>query len=270
MRRVTGCVSSLRCTAAGLGLLLATAAAHADYVVPPGAAFGLGGGSMDLGCTDVIIDGAFDLEGGTLTNVRHVQIGAAGSLTLGSGAVSLAGNWNNGGTLNAGTGSVSLIDNAACAAGSVVSGNSSFYALSITSTTGKLVQFAAGSTQTVQSALTLTGAAGSPLRIESTTPGSISADINLLTGGTQNLANLAVRGMSASGQWLAAGQTNQGAGPVSRWFGTPPPPTLPGGVAPIPTTSQWTLMGMALALAALAARQRRTRTTQTPTGRKSS
>ena len=267
MKRMTGRASPLRRAAAGLGLLLAAAAAHADYVVPPGATIGLGGGSMDLGCTDVIVDGAFDLQGGTLTNVRHVQIGATGSLTLGSGSVSLAGNWSNGGTLNAGTGTVGIVDNAACAASSVVSGNSSFYALSITSTTGKLVQFAAGSTQTVQSALTLTGAAGTPLRIESTTPGSVSADINLLTGGTQNLANLAVRGMSATGQWLAPGQTNLGAGPVSRWFGTP---TAPGGIAPVPTLSQWTLMSMALALGALAARQRHTRKTQTPTGRKSS
>ncbi|CAM5789954.1 MAG: IPTL-CTERM sorting domain-containing protein [Burkholderiales bacterium] len=241
---------------AGACLLFATAVAHADYVVPAGASSGLAGGSMDLACTDVIVDGAFDLQGGTLTNVRHVQIGAAGSLTLSSGSISLAGNWSNGGTLNAGTGTVSIVDNAACAASSVVSGNNSFYALGITSTTGKLVQFAAGSVQTVQSTLTLTGAAGTPLRVESTTPGSVSADINLPTGGTQNLANLAVRGMSASGQWLAAGQTNQGAGPVSRWFGSPTPPG-PGGVAPIPTTSQWTLLLMSLALAGLAAATRR-------------
>ena len=77
----------------------------------------------------------------------------------------------------------------------------------------------------------------------------------------QNLANLAVRGMSASGQWLAAGQTNQGAGPVSRWFGSPTPPG-PGGVAPIPTTSQWTLLLIALALIGLAARTHRN--TQSP------
>ena len=251
-----------RFAAAGLGLLLASAAAHAQYVVPAGASIGLGGGAMDLGCTDVIVDGSLDLQGGTLTNVRHVQIGAAGSLALGSGSVSLAGNWTNGGSFAAGTGSVSIVDNAACSASSVVSGNSSFYALAITSTTGKLVQFAAGSVQTVQSALTLTGAPGTPLRIESTTPGTTSADINLLTGATQNLANLAVRGMRASGQWLAAGQTNQGAGPVSGWFGTP----TPGGLSPIPTLSQWALVGLALTLGALAARQRRP-LKNNPTGR---
>ena len=72
-------------------------------VVPAATTVGLGGGSMNLGCTDVILNGTLDLQGGTLTNVRHVQIAAGGSLVLGSGSVSLAGNWSNAGTLNAGT-----------------------------------------------------------------------------------------------------------------------------------------------------------------------
>ena len=266
MRRRTARAAPWRFRAAGLGLLLAGAAAHAQYVVPAGATMGLGGGTMDLACTDVIVDGTLDMQGDTFVNVRHVQIGAAGSLALGSGSVTLAGNWANAGAFDAGTGSVGIVDDAACSAGSVVSGNSSFYALSVTSASGKLVQFTVGSMQTVQSSLTLTGAAGTPLRIESTTPGTVSADINLLTGATQNLANLAVRGMGASGQWLAAGQTNQGAGPVNRWFGTPVPP---GGIAPVPTLSQWALVGMALALGALAARQRRPLHQKT-SGRKSS
>ena len=265
MRRRTARAAPWRFRAAGLGLLLAGAAAHAQYVVPAGATMGLGGGTMDLACTDVIVDGTLDMQGGTFTNVRHVQIGAGGSLALGSGSVSLAGNWSNAGSFAAGTGSVTIVDNAACSATSVISGNSSFYALNIASTTGKLVQFAAGSVQTVQSALTLTGAPGTPLRIESTTPSTISADINLVAGATQNLANLAVRGMRAGGQWLAAGQTNQGPGPVSGWFGTP----TPGGIAPVPTLSQWAMVGLTLTLGALAARQRRRPLNKNLSGRKS-
>ncbi|MBN8556832.1 MAG: IPTL-CTERM sorting domain-containing protein [Proteobacteria bacterium] len=261
MRHPAGHAPSLRRAVIAVSLLVA-ATAHADYVVPAGATVGLGGGSIDLGCTDVIVDGTLDLQGGTLTNVRHVQIGAGGNLLLGGGSASLAGNWSNTGAFNAGTGAVNIIDDVACAPGSLVSGNTTFYALNISSNTGKLVQFVAGSTQTVQSSLTLTGTAANPLRIESTTPGLVSANIDLTTGGTQNLANLAVRGMGASGQWLAPGQTNQGAGPVNRWFGTP------GGVAAIPTMSPWTLTGMALALGALAARQRRIRKNN-PSGRKS-
>ena len=96
------------------------------------------------------------------------------------------------------------------------------------------------------------------------TPGSVSADLRLVPAGTQNLSNLAVRGMSASGQWLAPGQTNQGSGPVSRWFGDPN-----AAVAPIPTTSQWTLLIMALALGATAVRQRRAKLENSQEGNRS-
>lgn len=266
MSRSTARAAPWRQATLGLGLLLAAGVAQAQYVVPAGATSDMSGGSMFLACTDLIVEGT--LTAGTFTGVRHVQIGAGGSLTLGAGgSISLAGDWSNGGSFNAGTGGVSIVDDAACAPASVVSGNSSFHTLSVTSTTGKLVQFTAGSQQTVQSALTLTGTAGTPLRIESTTPGSVSADINLLTGPTitQTLSDLAVRGMSASGQWLAAGQINQGAGPVNRWFGTPTPP---GGIAPVPTLSSWGLVGLALTLGALAARQRRP-SKKKSTGRKS-
>ena len=253
-----------RWVSAGLGLLLAAAAAQAQLVVPAGATI-VQPGITDLACTDALIDGTLDLAGGQLINVRHVVIGGGGAILLGSGSITLAGNWSNSGTLNAGTGSVAFVDDAACAGSSLISGNTSFNNLSITSASGKLYQFSAGSVQTVAGALTLSRVAGTPLRIESTTPGSLSADINLLAGGSQSLANLAVRGMSASGQWLAAGQTNQGPGPVSRWFGTPTPP---GGIAPVPTLSQWALVGLALTLGALTARQRRPLKNKS-TGRKS-
>lgn len=247
-----------RWVSAGLGLLLAAAAAQAQLVVPAGAAI-VQPGITDLACTDALIDGTLDLAGGQLINVRHVVIGGGGAILLGSGSITLAGNWSNSGTLNAGTGSVAFVDDAACAGSSLISGNTSFNNLSITSASGKLYQFSAGSVQTVAGALTLSGVAGTPLRIESTTPGSLSADINLLAGGSQSLANLAVRGMTASGQWLAPGQANQGSGPVRRWFGSPD-----AGLSAIPTTSQWTLLVMALALAALGGRARRHKSPETP------
>ena len=152
-----------------------------------------------------------------------------------------------------------MIDDAACAVASAISGDTTFGNFSVTSTTGKLVSFAAGSVQTVQGTLTLAGTAGTPLRLESTTPGTPSADIHLVASGAQALSELAVRGLSATGQWLAPGQTNQDVGPVSRWFGTPTPDDGGGAITPVPTASQWTLLALALALGALGARQRRTR-----------
>lgn len=239
-------------------LLAAGALAQAQTVIPAGGSQSLGGGTMDLGCTDLIVHGSYDLAGGSLTGVRSVTVSATGTLAFGTGgAISLAGDWANSGTVSATDGSVQVIDDAACAAASAISGDTTFGHFSVTSTTGKLVSFAAGSVQTVQGTLTLAGAAGTPLRLESSTPGTPSADIRLAASGTQALSNLAVRGMSATGQWLAPGQTNQGAGPVSRWFGTPTPDDG-GAITPVPTASQWTLLALALALGALGARQRRT------------
>ena len=70
----------------------------------------LGGGSMDLGCTDLIVSGNYDLGGGTLTGVRHVTVNSGGSLSFGAGgSIALAGNWANSGTITA-TGGTDGID----------------------------------------------------------------------------------------------------------------------------------------------------------------
>ena len=46
--------------------LLVGATAQADINVPAGAWASLGGGSMDLGCTDLIVSGNYDLGGGAV------------------------------------------------------------------------------------------------------------------------------------------------------------------------------------------------------------
>ena len=216
-------------------------AAEADYVVPAGGTTFLNGGSLDLGCTDVIVGGVLDLGGGTLSNVRNVSIQGGGTISAGSGSITLAGDWSNQGLFNAGTGTVSFVDAPGCATSSTISGNSTFNRLSIVSTTGKLYRFAAGSSQRVQGQLTLTGTGSNPLRIESTVAGS-SADINLI--GTQVMANLAVRDMTASGEWLALGLTNQASGgAVVRWFGYP--------IIPVNSTLMLLLSALALLLSGL-------------------
>ena len=259
MQGLKRCGALPRWSMAFAGVMLAASAAHADLVVDAGATTDWF--DSDLSCTDVIVHGTLNMQGGNLSNVRNVVIGAGGAINMGGGSITLAGNWTNGGgSFAAGGGNVGFVDNVGCATAptsGTVSGNTAFDKLSIVSSTGKLYTFADGSAQTVATALTLTGTAGTPLKIESSTPGSPSADINLANGGTQSLANLAVRGMKASGQWLAPGQTNQGAGPVSRWFGDPY-----ASATPVPTTSQWTLLLIALALIGLAARTHRN--TQSP------
>ena len=83
-------------------------------------------------------------------------------------------------------------------------------------------------------------------RIESTIPGQF-ANIDLVRP-VQSMSNIAVRDMSANGEWLALGLTNMAAdGNTLRWFGFPV----------IPTTSTATLIAMMLALIGLTALFRR-------------
>lgn len=207
-----------RVVAVGFACLVGVA--HADLTVPAGGSYDLAGGSTDLGCTDVIVGGTLSLSGGTLTNVRNVII-AAGGVINAAGSITLSGDWSNAGTFNAATGSVSFVDAAGCATTGTVTGNTNFYKLSMVTSSGKLYRFAAGSSQRVGGTLTMVGY-GAPIRIESTVSGTFAnIDATIL----QNMANLAVRDMSANGEWIAQGLTNQAAGAqVYRWFGFPSVP----------------------------------------------
>lgn len=194
-------------------------AAVADISVPAGGVISLNGGSVDLACSDVIVAGTLSLQGGSLTNVRHVSIAAGGSIVAGSGSITLAGDWSNLGSFGAGTGAVNFVDAPACVATSTISGNSTFATLSLISTTGKLYRFAAGSTQNVTQQLTISGTQALPIRIESGTAGQ-RAFINL--SGQQTMNQLAVTDMTASGRWIAPYLNNRNPnGAVTGWFGDP-------------------------------------------------
>ncbi|MBS0313136.1 MAG: hypothetical protein JSS05_02970 [Proteobacteria bacterium] len=205
--------------------------AAANIVVGADDRMSLGGGVADLGCTDVIVEGVFDLGGGALRGVRNVEIRAGGQLLAGGAAtISLAGNWSNRGAFDPGNGSVSFVDGPGCASASTISGGSTFFALSIVSSSGKPYQFEAGSTQRVIRTLTLQGTASAPLQIGSTVPGQQG---NVHLDGVQRMSMLAVHDMRATGEWLALGLTNLYVGSndnVYRWFGVPVVPTLERGL----------------------------------------
>ena len=197
-------------------------AASADINVPNGGTVSLNGSSVDLGCSDVIVAGTLSLQGGSLNNVRNVSIAAGGSIVAGSGSITLAGDWSNSGSFDAGTGSVNFVDAPACVpanTGSNISGNNTFATLSLISAGGKLYKFAAGSTQNVLQQLTITGTPALAIRVQSSVVGQ-RAFVNL--SGLQTMADLAVADMGASGRWLAPYLINRNsAGSVTRWFGDP-------------------------------------------------
>ncbi len=225
--------------------------ARADFEIPTGGFMSLADGGLDLGCTDLIVGGMLQTNSAPVTNVRNLIIQSGGTIDAGSSVISVGGNWSNSGTFNAGTSQVAFSD--ICGVNpAVVSGNTTFYDVSFTSSSGKTWQFASGSTQTIAHFLSIQGTTPNPLQFASTVPGAV-AYIQLLGG--QSIAHVGVTDVWATGIWLAPYLTNEGGGGnANRWFGVPD-------YARIPTLSQAGLLALILLLAAVAggtwSRQRR-------------
>ncbi len=224
------------------GACLAALPARADLIVAAGATTSVNSGTIDLACTDVVVAGTLTLGSGSLRNVRHFTIQAGGTVSGSSGTIELGGNWNNLGAFVAGSSRVEFRDLCASTA-SAVSGSTTFANASFVSASGKSYTFAAGTTQTISTALEIAGTAPLPIQFRSSAASEV-ANIDLRTGGSQQIQHVGVTDVWATGQWLAPYQSNEGGGGnAERWFGTP------AGASPvvIPTTTP-----MALALIALA------------------
>ncbi len=236
---------TLALRAAGIGsciLLLLSVPALAQVVVPANASFALNGGNLDLAGTGLQVAGAFSLGAGNVNNAANVAIASGGSLDGGSGTITLFGDWSNTGTFTAGTGSVNFVGGSV--AQSNISGNSIFYGASFVSAAGKNYVFAVGATQNISSLLTITGTAALPIQFRSSAAGQV-ANIDLLPGGSQNIVHVGVSDMHATGQHLAASQTNEGGtGNADGWFMS----GVNGGGNAVPTP---TLSGIGASLLAL-------------------
>jgi hypothetical protein len=239
-------------------LSLHPALAAADFVVPANALGKLGGGTLDLGCTDLIVAGTLQLGSGQVLNARNVTIQPGGVLDGGSGNIELGGNWSNDGGFLAGTGTVRFRDLCSLVS-ATISGSSSFANARFVTSSGKNYVFAVGSVQTITGVLEFTGTASQPLQLRSSAAGQ-HASINLTGTGTQQIVHVGVSDVWATGQPLAPGQQNEGgAGNARGWFGTLIPPT--GEVAsPIPGLSTLMLCLLAVLLAFVAGLDLRRRT----------
>ena len=218
--------------------------ALADLVVPAGATISLGGGSVDMSCTDVIVGGTLQLASGNVANARHVTILPGGTIDGGSGGITLGGNWTNSGQFIAGTSAVRFRDVCSLST-ATIAGSTTFATASFVTGAGRNFLFAVGTTQTITNVLEIAGTAGSPLQFRSVAPGQV-ANINLLGSGTQLIQHVGVTDVWATGQWLAPTLTNEGGGGnANRWFGGSGP-----GAAAIPTLSETMLLVLAALLAA--------------------
>jgi hypothetical protein len=203
----------------------------------------LGTSVLDLGCANLIVSGAMDLESGEVSQARDVTIGGGGALTAGSGVLEVTGDWDNAGTFTGGAGPVQLVDGCSRAS-ALILGSTTFTRLSITTSSGKLVSFENGSTQTVTGELTLTGQVGGELQIDSTSSGN-EAFIDLT--GSQDIAAVDVNDNHAIGATLF-GDADSSLGPNTLgWLIS----------AAIPALSTLALVLAAAAVAALGARRLR-------------
>jgi hypothetical protein len=201
---------------------------------------------MAMGCTNVTIGGILNLNTATVTGDRNLTIQPGGVVNGGSGSINLAGNWSNTGAFAAGTSTVSFTDNAPCASSSTITGPTTFFNLSMVSSTGKTYAFQAGTTTVVGGLLTIQGNAGTSIKIVSTAPGS-AANLSLATGGSQNILHVGVTDNHATGQVLAPGQVNEGGGGnTDGWFAGAAAPLF----TQVPTLGEMGLLLLILMLGA--------------------
>jgi hypothetical protein len=224
---------------------------YAQVVIGAGSTWSGGNAIIDWGCDDVTVNGTLDIQAATTANADSVLINGSGVLNGGSGTLGLTGDFTNMGVFNKNTGKIAITDGCANLS-STIAGSQNFAALSVTTSTGKQLNFTAGSTTTVSPGqLTLAGAAGNLLTIRSTTPGS-PAFIHLT--GTQNIHHVDVADNTATSLQLAPGvpslSNSVNSGNVLNWFDV---------MLRVPTLSGFGLMFLVLGLAVVAAQRRKAR-----------
>lgn len=101
------------------------------------------------------------------SQARDVTIAPGGVLLGDAATLEVTGDWDNGGTFVPGASTVQLVDGCGVLS-SVVSGDTTFTNIAITSASGRLVSFVAGTTQTVTGAFLAEGEEGALLQIRST------------------------------------------------------------------------------------------------------
>jgi hypothetical protein len=98
MRRRT-----LAALAALSALSLAAPAPAAQVTVGSGASLALGTGSLDLGCADLTVAGTLSAGTAGFSQARDVTIDPTGLVNGNSATLTVAGDWDNVGSFNAGT-----------------------------------------------------------------------------------------------------------------------------------------------------------------------
>ncbi len=245
-------------------LSLAPLAVHAQSItVQAGSTFSVGDGSVQLNCGDLTVAGDFSIAAGSAQTIRHVSISSGGDITVGSGLISLSGDWSNAGAFTPGTGIVEIVDGCGTTS-TAMSGDSTFTDFRVTTSTGRALQVASGSSQVFTDNLTLRGTPPNYLTIRSSSAG-VPAFFTLNFGASQDIFGVDVADNDASAQQTIAPRppadfSSINAGGNSNWFvfgpggGVTPPGTGGQAAEAIDTLPRTATLFLMLLLFALASR----------------
>src|SRR5262245_2328634 len=117
-------------------LTLAAPAPAADLSIGAGSSLDLGTGHLDLGCADLTVVGRLAAGSVGVGGVGDLAISPGGEINGNSATLTVAGSWNNAGTFDADTSTVQLVDGCTQSP-ALISGNSIFATLKLTTTVGK-------------------------------------------------------------------------------------------------------------------------------------
>jgi len=198
--------------AAALLCLGLAAPAWAQYVIGAGGSMDMsGGGSMDMGCLAVQVEGALLIGDGQFATSSNLNVAGGGEFNGGSGVLAVGGDLSSSGTFNAGTGSVVLTDG--CTGNtSQLSGTMVFQNLTLSSTSGRTFVIPAGTNITVLGTLTLQGAPGQNIQLISSGGGTAVINLGPSASVNQNFATVTgtvvIGGAAAAASIPTLGETS--------------------------------------------------------------
>jgi len=152
--------------AAGAALVLCSPAA-AQWSTPPGSSLVVPpGGTVDLACVPLDMQGTLELNGGLLTSDTDAAFGSGALVTGTGGTISVGGDVLITGALALGSNNLELRDGCGIGNTSQLTGTIVVQNLTIRSSTGRTFVLPAGAHITVLGALTIEGAPGLPVVVQ--------------------------------------------------------------------------------------------------------
>jgi hypothetical protein len=142
------------------------ATANPSILVPPNSTFNIPVQGMRGACGDLIVQGRLNTVSSNLEKLASIQVADSGSFIAGSANIYLSGSWSNAGRFESGNSTV-VLDDACTSDPATISGDTVFHNLTLTSSQGKVFEFAPGAAVTVTGTLTLTGTPSNPVRLVS-------------------------------------------------------------------------------------------------------